>query len=480
MIDDWGGSSVEVLDERRVRFDPQVMVDRGKEVTCRTGSFDGVFSTLVGRTDDLSGSDTAAGPDIREGSWPVVATWLDRPGRCACITRTGAWRVFDLGSSAEFAGHDDQDALVKSSLVNVFDQSRDGLVVDLGSEPQSVEDVMVDRMIVPIAYPSAQWSTEAGRKNFDPRFDQTSCHEELLAPSVSTIAVACAVVFFGQIEGFLRFRAREQRDRLGFELIKRTEFTGAVKGSGEGIEFLPQVAPTSKSLDLVGIGEPDVGDREVWIARISRDGKGGVHIAKVCWSIVFQRRVDPDIAWQGILALRLIARTQVVRHGHPIGILRLGFIPRFRIPREHLHRAGGVSRGRLSHGSQDGEFVCDRCLPWKQFGELQAGNLGRDGAKGATVFGGRIGLRIVGIDMGAPTWLPDHDDRLAFAGFSSWIRSDRRLESQKPRQAQGSEPSETHGEEISAIGAEDGKSIIMFHGCFTLHGGTLKGPRPVR
>jgi hypothetical protein len=54
------------------------------------------------------------------------------------------------------------------------------------------------------------------------------------------------------------------------------------------------------------------------------------------------------------------------------------------------------------------------------------------------------------------------------------------LESQKPRQAQGSKPSETHGEEISAIGAEDGKSVVVFHGCFTLHGGTLKGPKPAR
>ena len=315
--------------------------------------------------------------------------------------------------------------MVESSLVDVFDQSRDGLVVDLGSESQSVEDVMVDRMIVPVPHPSAQRSTQAGGKNFDPSFDQPSCHEELLAPSVSTISVACAVVFLGQIEGFFRFRAREQRDRLGFKLIERAEFTGAVKGSGEGIEFLPQAASTAKSLDLVGIGEPDVGDREVWIARISRDGKGGVHIAKVGRSIVFQRRVDPDVAWQGILALRLIARTQVVRHGHPIGILRLGFIPRFRISREHLHRTCGVSRSGLSHGAQDGEFVCDCSLPWKQFGELQAGNLGSDGAKRATVFGGRIRLRIVSIDMGAPTWLPDHDDRLAFAGFSSCIRSDR-------------------------------------------------------
>ena len=90
LIDDWGGSSVEVLDEGRVRFDPQVMVDRGKEVTGRTGSFDGVFPTLVGRTDDLSGSDTTAGPDIREGSWPVVATGLDGSGRCAGVAGAGA------------------------------------------------------------------------------------------------------------------------------------------------------------------------------------------------------------------------------------------------------------------------------------------------------------------------------------------------------------------------------------------------------
>ena len=90
MIDDWGGSSVEVLDECRMRFDPQVMVDRGKEVTGRTGSFDGVFPTLVGRTDDLSGSDTTACPDIREGSWPVVATGLDGSGRCAGVAGAGA------------------------------------------------------------------------------------------------------------------------------------------------------------------------------------------------------------------------------------------------------------------------------------------------------------------------------------------------------------------------------------------------------
>ncbi len=64
LVDDRGGSPVEILDECRVGFDTQVVVDGRQEVTCRAGSFDGIFAPFVGRADDLPGANSAPGPDV--------------------------------------------------------------------------------------------------------------------------------------------------------------------------------------------------------------------------------------------------------------------------------------------------------------------------------------------------------------------------------------------------------------------------------
>src|SRR5690606_28762548 len=150
MIDDRRRPTIEVLDHRARRIDSQVMVDRGQEVARATDPFDDVLAALIGRSDEPSRFNSATGPDIRERSWPVVATWLHRTGRRAGITLAGAGSVIHLRRTPELARYNDEHALVEASFIDVFDQRGNGLVVRVGAETHRIEHVVVHRVIVPV------------------------------------------------------------------------------------------------------------------------------------------------------------------------------------------------------------------------------------------------------------------------------------------------------------------------------------------
>ena len=214
VIHDRCRTAVEVLDQGLGVVDAQVMVDGRQEVAGPADPFDGVFAAFVGGADEASGGDPAAGPDVGKAARPVIAAGLHGAGRGAGVAGPGAGGVTDLGRAAEFAGHHDQHALVKSACVDVFDQRRDRLIVGWRPEFHGVEDMVIDGVVVPVLHPATQGAAQAGRQHIDAGFHQPPRQQQLLPPGIAAVAVAGPMVFATQVERFLRLRIRQQRHRL--------------------------------------------------------------------------------------------------------------------------------------------------------------------------------------------------------------------------------------------------------------------------
>jgi hypothetical protein len=83
-------------------------------------------------------------------------------------------------------------------------------------------------------------------------------------------------------------------------LIECIEFPVPVEGTLEGIEIAAQLGASIESPDFPRIAQADIGDREIGSVGIAGDGEGGVGVTDVCWAVVLQRWVDPDIPRQGM------------------------------------------------------------------------------------------------------------------------------------------------------------------------------------
>jgi hypothetical protein len=90
---------------------------------------------------------------------------------------------------------------------------------------------MINGVIVPVLNATAEWSIEACGEHIDAGFDESSGHEQLLAPGVAAVAIAGAVVFASEVEGIFRGGVGEQCEGLLFEFVEGPEFSLAVEGA---------------------------------------------------------------------------------------------------------------------------------------------------------------------------------------------------------------------------------------------------------
>ena len=90
MGQDGNGAAGKVFDENLLRINAQMVVDRGQEIAGPGNAINRVLATLVTGTDDTTGLDTAACPEIGEGTGPMIAPRLNGPGRAARDASPGA------------------------------------------------------------------------------------------------------------------------------------------------------------------------------------------------------------------------------------------------------------------------------------------------------------------------------------------------------------------------------------------------------
>src|SRR5690606_8429293 len=151
--------------------------------------------TICG-SDDLTWANSTPGPDVGERTWPVIATRLHCACRCTGIACPGAAVIIDLRSPSEFTRDTDENSLIEPACVKVFDQGCAGLIVSICTETHGVEDLVVDRVILPVLNATAKRPAQLACDNLNARFHQTTGEQQLLPPSVTPVAVACRSIFF--------------------------------------------------------------------------------------------------------------------------------------------------------------------------------------------------------------------------------------------------------------------------------------------
>ncbi len=171
VVDDGSGPTIEIFDGDLVVFDAEVLINRCQKIAGTVPMGDGILAEFIGGTDELAALYAAAGPDVGEGARPVIASGLLGAGGRAGVADAGAGLVIDLRRAAEFAGDHHEHALSEAALINILDERADGLVVGVGAKSHRVEYVMVDGVIVPIIYASAQRAVELIGDNLHARFD---------------------------------------------------------------------------------------------------------------------------------------------------------------------------------------------------------------------------------------------------------------------------------------------------------------------
>ena len=149
----------------------------------------------------------------RDGAGPVVAARLRH-------ARGRVLGVADPRRPAELAGDHDEHAAVEAARVDVLDQGAHGLVEVPAARLHRVEDVVVDRVVVPVADPAAERAVQARRHEVHARLDQPPGQQAALAPGVAAVAVAEPRVFAVEVERPPCLRAGQQRVRLSLEGVE--------------------------------------------------------------------------------------------------------------------------------------------------------------------------------------------------------------------------------------------------------------------
>jgi hypothetical protein len=93
--------------------------------------------------------------------------------------------------------------LIETTVEDVFDQRRDGLIVRVGTKPQRVEHVVVDGVVVPVADSAAEWPAQLGGDDVDAGLHEPSSHEQLLSTGVAPVTVPGLVVLTREVKRFL-------------------------------------------------------------------------------------------------------------------------------------------------------------------------------------------------------------------------------------------------------------------------------------
>ncbi len=251
VIDDRSRAAVEVFDEDLRGVDSQVVIDRRQEIACPTVTFDHVFAPFVCRSDEASRFDSASCPNVAESSRPMVTPGLFGASRGTRVSDSRARLIIDLWCPSKLAGDDDQHAFVKTTLVDIFNQSGDRLVVHLSSKSQGIKDVMVHGVVVPVVDATAQRTTKTGGQDFHTRFDQSACQQQLLPPAVASITISRSIILLAQVECVFGSRVRQQRQCLGLELVERVELAMDIECALQVIEVLataPRADPIARFL----------------------------------------------------------------------------------------------------------------------------------------------------------------------------------------------------------------------------------------
>jgi hypothetical protein len=121
-------AAVEVVDRASLGgVDAEMVVDRGEEIVAGVaGALDHVFAAFVAGTDDAAGLDAATGPEIGEGTRPVIAAGLQRASGPLASPAPVLRSKLIFGVRPNSPVTTTSTRLVEPTRVNVLDQGGNG------------------------------------------------------------------------------------------------------------------------------------------------------------------------------------------------------------------------------------------------------------------------------------------------------------------------------------------------------------------
>ena len=270
--------------------DPQVLVEGSEDVAHADLTLGNLASLLVGGADNPSRQHAAASEQQRRGSRPMIAARLLHAGGAVGL-------VIDARHATELAGHHDQNAAIQAAFIQVFDQRRCRAVEILAALLHRLENVGIDRVIVPVTDAAAQFSVERDGHQIDASLDESPGQQAALAPDVAAIAFAQARVFLANIERPCHGWLRQHVPGL---LLKGIEFAlpaPLIGLMGQPIEALLEAHSDVQTLDIERGLKADVRHlktRTIWIAQ---NMECRMPRAEVSWADV-GNRIERDVSRQ--------------------------------------------------------------------------------------------------------------------------------------------------------------------------------------
>ena len=380
MIDQELRSACRVDDGRRGDIDPEVVIEGGDDFLHVDRSFFGIFAESVGRADRLAGSHAAAGEVGAADLCPVIAT---------CT-------VVDFGSASEFAPNHDRHIVEHAAHFEVIDQSAQALI--------QFRTVIADQVkVLAVRIPSAV----AEAHHAHACFDQPASDQQMIVAGWGTVvlvlvrfAIAVALddlwVFFAQVEGIEQFAAGQHIECPLFKGIHTGHDAAGIDIASHGIEAGQQSTSILQSIEAdvvqlhilhagaIGL-EGRVGRAEE--SSVSRVGPGNVGGAGRESDEGWDRRVDRALQFghgrsdRGSTSERL----EIVREPTAHALVRF------------------VTILASDDRSDDDRFIHALGQLRKDFADLDAGDVGCDGAELTADFGGSIGFDFPHILMGRTT-----------------------------------------------------------------------------
>ena len=186
--------------------DAHRVVDRGEDLRWLDRIVLRSCSLLVGRADDLTPFDWAAGHEVGPDAGVMVS----------------AAAGVDAGGAAEFAQHADDGVVQHAAIAEVFDQRGEGPVELRAEHPFVIEIRVVQAAAVGVHVPAREIEDRVevvDRDEARTPFDQSPSHQAALAERVAAVAVLQLRLFLSEVERLLGFGGGQQVERASVRRV---------------------------------------------------------------------------------------------------------------------------------------------------------------------------------------------------------------------------------------------------------------------
>ena len=313
--------------------------------------------------------------------------------------------------ATEFTHCDNECLLVKTAVDKVGDEGINRPVKRRDKQPGPFFGfVLAGRAVV------IPWDAVDGDKA-DAVLNQAAGQESTLAKRVAAVVLAKGSRLGRDIESLAGLRTGEQVER---GLLVAIQITHRVFiGRSDAVQISHQLTAIGDPLEWQVTRKCQISDAKIRLVRIGIDDERIPASAELRCVVEVLVGTTPEVRYGDVgrhsrMILAADAGDNRAQSG-PALLEVIGSIERWAfIGREHPVVAFGMVAGTVVDGSQNSKLVHDLGLLRHQLAKLYTRDTGTDGAKGATVFLGSLGLWIPSFHMARAAAEPKQDYACVF------------------------------------------------------------------